>query len=314
MASTSSNALREGFREVLRDPALLLIEVGWRWAFGVVAIVVCATTAFLITSKVRVNPAGLESISGMAPWEMTQAVASVISTLGSRLLRIGPFAVLFLAAAWIVLSALGRRATLLRPALAPAADLQTCFRISTLRAVVTLGALLAWILAGMVAGTVAAVTGNDIPNLGLILLIVIPAILLIVSVWSAANWYISLAPLFAGNRMTQCVKDTWTLVRSQRDEVLEISIATAVIRFVLLVIAFVLSFAVSAVITIPRVVAIDFLAIALLYFLAADFVNIARLVAFAKLRDTCVEPVLPNQYASRPRGAHDSAAVSQLGL
>jgi hypothetical protein len=70
-----------------------------------------------------------------------------------------------------------------------------------------------------------------------------------------------------------------------RDEVLEISMATGVMRFVLFVAALMLSFAVSAVITNPRVFAWDFVAIALLYFFAADFVSIARLAAFAKLRD-----------------------------
>ena len=34
----SRNTLTEGIREVFRDPALLLIEIGWRWTFGVIAV------------------------------------------------------------------------------------------------------------------------------------------------------------------------------------------------------------------------------------------------------------------------------------
>ena len=285
-----SNVLREGFRDVFRDPALLLIEVAWRWTFGIIAILACATVAFLTATGVKANPQALESMSRMNPWELAQSLASVLTTIAAALVRVGIVAIIFLACCWIVLSALGRRATLLRPALAPGADLRSCFSISTVRALVTLGSFVAWILASVLAGAAGAVTNsNSIPNLGLILLILLPALLVIVGVWSAANWYLSLAPLFQESSLAQSVRRAWILIRSRRDEVLEISIATGVIRLVLLIMALVLSFAVSAVIANPRVIVADFSAIALLYFLAADFVSIARLAALAKLRDGDVE-------------------------
>jgi hypothetical protein len=53
---------------------------------------------------------------------------------------------------------------------------------------------------------------------------------------------------------------------------------------VLLIAAVMLSFAVSTVITNPRVLLADLLAISLLYFFCADFVYVARLGAYSRLR------------------------------
>jgi hypothetical protein len=298
----SNNALRGGFREVLRDPALLLIEVAWRWAFGTICIVVCAVLAIMATKNAGASRFTFSSNSQMNPWESAQAIASFLVSLGAALLRAGLFAAVLLAFCWVVLSALGRRATLLRSGLGKGADLRGCFGISTVRALLTLGAVFAWVVAGLVAGAAAAVTNtNGLPNLGVILLILAPALLVIVGAWSVANWYLSLAPLYEEGSWTQAVASVWRLTKLHRDEVLEISIATGVIRFVLFVAALMLSFAVSAVITNPRVFAWDFVAIALLYFFAADFVSIARLAAFAKLRDTQVAiSAVPNREDANP--------------
>jgi hypothetical protein len=296
----SNNALREGFREVLRDPALLLIEVAWRWAFGTICIVVCAVLAIIATKNVSVSR--FASISQMNPWESAQTIASFLVALGAALLRAGLFAAVFLAFCWIVLSALGRRATLIRSGLGKGADLRGCFGIGTVRALLTLGAILAWVLAGLAAGAAAAVTTtNGLPNLWLILLILVPALLVIAGTWSLANWYLSLAPLYGEGSWTQAVASVWKLTKLRRDEVLEISIATGVMRFVLFVAALMLSFAVSAVITNPRVFAWDFVAIALLYFLVADFLSIARLAAFAKLRNMQVATsAVPSREGTTP--------------
>lgn len=282
----SSNALREGFRDVFRDPALLLIELGWRWAFGIVATFVCVTLALIATTSVRADPQALESISRLNPWELAQTLAAGIATAVGEILRIAIPAILFLSVSWTVLSALGRRATLLRPTLAPGIDLRGCFGINALRAAVTLAVLLAWILAGFAVGIAGAFTSSSaVPNVWLIVSILIPVFLLLAVLWSAANWYLSLAPLFPGNCWTESVADARRFVHDRRDQILEISIALGAMRLVLLIVTLTLSFAISAVVTNLRVVVADLVAISLLYFLIADFLNIAKLAAFARLRD-----------------------------
>ena len=77
----------------------------------------------------------------------------------------------------------------------------------------------------------------------------------------------------------------WDFVRSRRGELLEISVVIGAVRGVIFVAAVMLSFAVSAVITNPRVLFADLVAVALLYFLAGDFLYVVRLAAYAKLRE-----------------------------
>lgn len=305
----SSNVLREGFREVLRDPALLLIEIAWRWAFGILAIFVCVTLGLIAAAGTRANPQPLETISRMNPWELAQRIASALTTILGAVLRVAIAAILFLSVCWTILSALGRRATLLRPALAPGTDLRGCFGISALRAAATVAALAAWILAGLAVGTITALTSSEaLPNFWLIVSILIPVFLLLVFLWSAANWYLSLAPLFPGNRWTQSIACVRRFVRTQRDEILEVSIAVGVMRLILLIAALMLSFAVSSVVTNVRVVAADLCAIGLLYFLVADLLNVAKLTAFAKMRDM-EEKVTPE---GEPLLRHDTSASTLL--
>ena len=289
----SNNALREGFREIARDPALLLIEVGWRWAFGIIAIVVCATVLIVSTKGIIVEPRSLESSSTMDPWRTAQSIAAFLLSMGGVLVRAVLLLTGILAFCWTILSSLGRRATVLRAALAPGADLRVCFKIHALRTLITLGALLAWILSGVIAGLLAAATSsNGVPNFWLALLILAPVMIVILSAWSAGNWYLSLAPLFRESSLVQSIRSVWRLCKTHRDAVLEISILTAAIRFVLIIAALLLSFAIGAVITNARIVFIDLITIALLYFLAADFVSVARLAAFAKLRDSQIESAI----------------------
>ena len=281
----AGNALRDGFREILSDPALLLIEIAWRWSFGLIALLVCAISGFLLLSGVTADPHRFESLVALNPWQLAQVLAASAAAIRFTLLRVSVAAGLILSLCWIVLSSVGRHASLARPALAPGVTLRACFAINAARALVTIASITAWTAAGMFAG-LAGVSGGQgaTPNFVLMAAILLPALVLIVAVWMTANWYLSLAPLFPEETWIGSMVQAWNWSRLHRDELFEISIAIAAIRAILLVVASMLSFAVSAVVTNLRVVVADLVAIALLYFLTADFFYVARLAAYAKVR------------------------------
>jgi hypothetical protein len=282
----STNALRDGFREVLRDPGLLLFEVVWRWSFGILATVICIVLTVGATKSIPVDIRAGGSLIASDPVQTAQNLASALLSLGVVAVRTGTIAAVLLALCWTVLNAFGRRATLLRPALAPGANLRACFGIASVRALAALGALAAWMLAGLLAGAVLAFGSMSAPpNLWLVVPILLPAFLIIVFAWSIANWYLSLAPLFDAGSWVACLRRAWKLVYQQRDQAIEISIAVGAMRLILLVAAVVVSAAFAALVTNMRMLALDLTAIALLYFFAADFLSVARLGAFAKLRD-----------------------------
>jgi hypothetical protein len=282
----ASNALREGFMEVIRDPALLLIEIGWRWTFGAIAILVFTASAFFLLGSINFDPHRLESLTALNPWQLAHTLAGLLASVSVVLFRVAAVAGLLLAVCWTVLSAVGRYATLTRPALAPGASLRACLAISAARALVALAAILAWITAGLFAGMVGAVSTakETFPIPLMSVAILLPALILIVGGWSTLNWYLSLAPLSPERGWRGSVTGGWKFARLSRDQLLEMSIITGILRAGLFVVALLLCLAVSAVITNPRVSIADLVAISLLYFLIADFIYVARLVAYAKLR------------------------------
>ena len=280
-----TNPLREGVREVLRDPALLLIEIGWRWTFGAIAIVVLWLSIFAVLGNVPADRRFLSTSSALSAWEAAQRIASTAIALGRSLLRVGIAVSLFLALCWIVLSSLGRRATLARPALAPGAGLRLCMAVSVARAGVAFAAVLAWIVAGMVAGFLGtAVSSDSVPNVAVMLVILLPAFVLILTAWATLNWYLSVAPILAISGKRKLAAGVWEFARDSRDRLVEVSLVSGIIRGALFVVALMLSFAVAALVSNPRLLAADLIAISLLYFLWADFVHMARLCAYAKLR------------------------------
>ena len=302
-----TNPLREGFREVLRDPALLLIEIRWRWTFGAIAILVLWLSIFAVLGNVPIDSRFFSTSNALSVWETAQSIASTAISLGRALIRVGITAGVFLALCWIVLNSLGRHATLLRPALAPGANLRVCIAISVARAGVAFAALLAWIAAGVIAGLLGTAVSRDaVPNVGVMLVILLPAFVLIVVAWATLNWYLSLAPVLAVSGNGKLAAGFWEFARGSRDRLVEVSVVSGVIRGACFVVALMLSFAVAALVSNPRLVAADLIAISLLYFLCADFVYIARLCAYAKLRSVLV--------ADSTRPETEARAIQPEGL
>ena len=280
-----SNALRHGWRALLRDPVLLLIELAWRWTFGIVAACICALSAFVLLGRITVDVRALEGWSAISPLDLIRTLASSIGTLGVALVRVGILGGISMAICWTVLSALGRYATLRRPALAPGTDLKTCFAISAMRALTTVLCIVLWTLATLLAGMMAAVSARGpLPNTWVIAAILVPTSVVLVVVWSVSNWYMSLAPIFPERTFVGSTATAARFTKLQANNIFEVSMAVTLIRAVLLPGVVMLSVAVGAVISNVRVLMADLLAISLLYFFCADFLYVVRLAAYADLR------------------------------
>jgi len=285
----SRNGLFESFCEIGRDPALLLVEIGWRWSFGAIAVLIAAFSIYLIFDSIPFDPRRLQTMAALNPLQLAQNVVEGIASIHALLWRVALLMGLVLSAIWVLFSALGRYATLARPALNPGANLQVCFVVSVLRAILTLAAVTAWFLAGLFTASLGSpATRDGMPNFGLMSVILFLAFLGIISVWSTLNWFLSLVPLRNELTFTQALLSTLSLIRLRRDELLEISIVSGIIRAALFLVAVLLSVAASSLITNARMLVADLLAISLLYLLIADFLYVARFVAFGKLRGEVV--------------------------
>src|SRR5579859_5784427 len=101
----ATNPLRDGFRDVLNDPALLLIEIAWRCSFGLIAFFVCAAAGLLLLGRVNTDSHRFQGLVALGPWQLAQVLAASAAAIRFTLLRVSVAGGLILSLCWIVLSA-----------------------------------------------------------------------------------------------------------------------------------------------------------------------------------------------------------------
>jgi hypothetical protein len=213
----------EGFRAGFRLPSLTFAEIYWRWTVGAIAwaLVFFGGVEFLDTLHVSAADAAL--LTTKQPLLVGRAIQHILLGSLSRATIAAWFAALALAVFWIVLASIGRAATLralleyFRERISslfhvPADDkthatsglardiatkprpLRPLIGLNFLRVVVTFAAFLAVVGAAVLAGFVST---EKNPHPGLVFLLFVPLAGLICLIWSALNWLLSLAGLFA---------------------------------------------------------------------------------------------------------------------
>jgi hypothetical protein len=262
-----------------KQPSLLGRELLWRWAFGLPAAAILYYQATRFAAHVSFNPS---AISLNDPVEAGQQLATVAAAIKPEVERaiawLGPL----LAMAWAIASGLGRSAVLRRidPRVRPAP-----FALIVLQ-LLRMAALVAVCLGWYRSLRWAADTTLDsaTPNLVAWSAWVICLSLGIFVLWALLSWIFSVAPLLA---MLEGRGVFSSLVRSLhlgplRSQLIEVNLVLGIVRLALIVLAMVFS-------AIPLPFTADMSGIplylwwafvTLLYLVASDFFQVARLAAF----------------------------------
>ena len=185
---SAKNPLTYGFRAIRRDPALLLVEVLWRWCFGAVAL-------FLLLGFLVIEPAALAA-GDTAAWNsrdpllMAQAVLHLLTGLGGKTMPAALGLLVAATALWTFLGAIGRTLTLNR--LEP-----TGVRFRSILALQCLRALFLWLGGAALAATIALdarIAGPQAnPDVFLYSALAVWSVILIGVLWAVVNWHLSLA-------------------------------------------------------------------------------------------------------------------------
>lgn len=294
-----------------RRPSLTALEVGWRWVFGVPALLLVLQQMHGVLAAVTggtLDPArvGLDSVLlndpvGALSADPLGASSKFANALSLILPGIEHFAVWLVPAlfvGWVILSSVGRTLMLRR------ADRTLHIRIGTL---VVLHAVRAGALGLVLWGWFAAVqwasrfaiTGpiaqRADPNLVLYCGLVIVITLVIFTSWAAVNWVVGIAPLVAMRRNLGAFASlgaTLTL-GPVRGKLIEINLVLGIVKITLIVLAMVFS---ATPLPFSAVTTAEFLAwwwtgVALLYVLWSDFFHVARLVGYLDLWREAEVPV-----------------------
>ena len=260
-----------------KRPSLLGWELLWRWSFGIPAAALVGYQAARLLAGVSLSNLSL-SDPQQAGQQLMAAAAALTPSLERTALWLGPL----LAVAWAVASGLGRSALLQRldPTLRRAP--LTLILLQLLRIAALAAVCLGWYKA--IGWAADATLSNAEPNLVAYSAWVICLSLGIFVLWALLSWIFSIAPVLA---MLQGTGVFSSLAGSLRLEglagkLVEVNLVLGIVRLALIVLAIVFS-----AIPLPFTAEMTGLAlylwwalVTLLYLVASDFFQVARLAAF----------------------------------
>jgi hypothetical protein len=265
-----------------KRPSLLAWELLWRWGFGIPAAVILYHQGALIVARASLNSESLSNLSLSDPLgagqQLTVAAAALTPTLVNAALWLVPL----LAVAWAIASGLGRSAVLQRLDPALRASPLTLILLQLLRIVALVAVCVGWYRA--IGWAADATLSSAAPNLVAWSAWVICLTLGIFVLWALLSWVFSIAPLLA---MLEGSGVFSSLAHSLRlgpltSKLVEVNLVLGIVRLALIVLALVFS-------AIPLPFEADmtgtalyawWAVVTLLYLVASDFFQVARLAAF----------------------------------
>lgn len=276
-----------------RRPSLTVLEVLWRWAFGIPALLLLYSQALRLLAAHPLNTAALERMSFLDPTAAAFTIQQNFAPLIVPAARVAFWLAPLLAVMWIIASALGRTALLRRAD--PALHVRP-LALAALHAI-RLGALgavlLLWYVAiqGDARWTVRAPIGRgEEPSVVLYSALVIIATLAFFTAWAVVSWIFSAAPLLAMRRNLSARKSIAASFRlgPLRSKLVEVNLVMGIVKIALIVLAIVLS---ACPLPFESVATPDFMMhwyviTAVLYLIGSDFFHVVRLVAYLDLWNT----------------------------
>jgi hypothetical protein len=260
-------------------PSLLGRELFWRWAFGLPVVAILYYQATRIAAHVALNPSAISlNDPAEAGQQLALAAAAIKPEVERAIAWLGPL----LAVAWAIASGFGRSAVFKRidPLMRSAPF--TLIVLQLLRIAALVAVCLGWYRALRWAADTTLDSAT--PNLVAWSAWVICLSLGIFVLWALLSWIFSVAPLLA---MLEGRGVISSLVRSLhlgelRSKLVEVNLVLGIVRLALIVLAMVLS-------AIPLPFSADMSGtplylwwafVTLLYLVASDFFQVARLAAF----------------------------------
>ncbi len=276
--------------ECWRRPSLTALEVLWRWAYGIPALLVLRYEGMRILQETPVDFAALRNMTVLDPMGSAVTLAKAVDALLPPVLKVALWLAPLMVAVWVVVSAVGRTAVLRR------ADGRLHRRVGTLivlqavRVVALLGSFIVWfwcverVAEVTVTGPMA--TGGE-PNLVGYFALVIVATLGLFTLWAVVSWALSVAPLLAmlkGLGVRGSLAAAFRLGRL-KSKLVEINLVMGIVKIALIVLAMVFSATPLPFesVTTPEFLMWWWVGVTVLYFLGSDFFHVARQVAYLQL-------------------------------
>lgn len=264
------SAINEGCRLVVRDPALLLAELAWRWSFGLSALVLVGVSVYEVQRAVVVSPTDELLLRSMQPLLVAQAWSHLVQQIWPLMARVAAVLLPALTLMWIAAATFGRAVTLRNLVERAAAEEEikaahaetssaaggpdssrgsewrhraatmgrtrwgALVALHSFRAAVGLSVVLGYIGSALIASRFVVVTDDAPQNIDLAMIVFVLVFSLVVMVASALNWVLALAPIFAvrdGRRTWESLREAVRMFRERGSQFTAVATVNGVLRF-----------------------------------------------------------------------------------
>jgi hypothetical protein len=280
------NPIAQGFRAARRDPATFLLEILWRWSFAIIALLLVFVAGSALPGKTsignmllaawRTQNARMMGALGLSlllqPKELMMALIALVAF---------GLAVGFL---WSLFAAAARRIVIRRLSSGEPLGFRAMLAVQWLRGMVALLSLLLMIAA--VVGAIYAATLGGHTDLFRFYLVCAPSLPLVLILWLAMNWRLSMAAIFGkeGQGFRAALRQAGQIVRRQRSDFAGTAFIFLLLRTVaLLAVAALAGLTSSMMATSPQAYVALVMTMALGYFAVSDFLYVARAGAYLAL-------------------------------
>ena len=228
---------------MLRHPAVVATEVGWRWLFGIPFLLVCRARLAHILTVLTPQESGLSNIDPSNPWiaagGFSRALVRYVPLVAHELCWLGPAAVLV----WIIVSGIGRSLTM------KIAEPGMRFRPFAMMGLQTVWlAFFGTVCWGWFHCVRWAAATHFVPNtepdlIGFAIWLIFLS-LGFFTVWALLGWIVSVAPVLMLEEdcsAFSALRTTARLGRPFTSELVEIGMVMGIVNLALMVVAMVLS-------------------------------------------------------------------------
>jgi hypothetical protein len=271
---------------VFGRPSLTLLEVAWRWLFGIPMLLVCWMQARQVLAVLPLESAGADNINFQNPWIAAVQCADAWTLYQPHVIAVVAWLAPAAALAYAMLSGLGRSLVMKRM------DPHLPFRpaaMIVLQAAWLLGlgaTCLGWFRTMQWAAS-THITPSAEPDLIGYTMWAVFLSLGFFTLWALVSWVLSIAPLLV---LLEDISPARALIRSLhlgkafRGKLVEINLVMGIVKLALIVVAMVFS---SVLIPFADQVGVgtlhlEWIVVSVFYFVASDYFQVVRLKGFVE--------------------------------
>ncbi len=280
--------------QLVRQPRLIAIEIGWRWIFGIPALAVLYYQVNLLLTRTPLPAGGLNNFSLADPNAAASAFSNASSIITPGLEHLAWWLGPILAVGWAFSSGIGR--TLLMQQLVPGSRPEpgALIGLQLLRIAALVGSGFAWLAAiHWVASATLQPTGTQpdfSPNLVGYFAWVICLSLGTFTLWALVSWVFSIAPLIAVLEKRGIAGSLWRSLRlgPLTPKLVEVNFVLGIVKMALVVLAMVFCATPLPFDSVANgnPLYLYWAFITVLYLAGSDFFQVARLAAFISFWNT----------------------------